>query len=172
MIINQSWLATLKYFARRKVSSAGELKHSPFDAVKSMATVKLIWVLRERKRETTCDQSVSTPGSMVAICCRGSENRPAADVVQEGELGVHQAGQQGDLHHKSGRQSLISRNTAGRCEISSARSRMQTGHTLDRNQQLVISERREWIKPGVYSLRLKPKTSFVSEHRAWSQSDQ
>lgn len=40
---------------------------------------------------------------------------------------------------------------------------MQTVYTLDRNQQLVISERerrREWIKPGVYSLRLKPKTSF------------
>lgn len=85
---------------------------------------------------------------MVPICCRGSENRPAADVVQEGELGVHQAGQQGDLHHKSGRQSLSSRNTAGRCEISSARSRTQTVHTLDGNQQLVISERerrREWI---------------------------
>lgn len=52
---------------------------------------------------------------------------------------------------------------------------MQTVHTLDRNQQLVISERerrRDWIKPGVYSLRLKPKTSLVSEHRAWSQSDQ
>lgn len=129
---------------RKVADKRGALVHSPFDAVKSIATVKLIWVLQEeiyhvRKNvepsimldysvawfKASRGESFSRRLSVLISELRDKHGRlssqqrlhtgaihrpgtrprrylPPSYVVQEGELSVHQAGEEGDLSIKVG----------------------------------------------------------------------